>query len=319
MLEIKIDSKNSGQRIDKLVRKVLPEASLSFIYKLFRKKDVKVNKHWVDINYILQDGENVQIYVTDSQLESFQKDENLCKTSTFSHQIVYEDENILVVNKPKNLLVHGDEKDKKHTLSNDVLNYLYAKGEYQPKSGFAPGPAHRIDRNTSGIVVFGKKIEVLQQLLTLFKEKDDIKKTYLALVKGRVFDAGKIDAKLEKNESKNIVFVSKSQNAKTALTLFEPQEVYKDSTLLKVNILTGRTHQIRVHMSYIGHPIVGDKKYGDIEFNKKFNALYGIENQFLHAYSLKFGQIDGILSYLSNKEFTAKLDQKLDNILKKLK
>ena len=318
MLEIKIDNRNSNQRIDKLVRKVLPGASLSFIYKIFRKKDVKVNKHWVDINYILNVGETVQIYVTDAQVESFQKDENLCKTSTFLHQIIYEDENILIVNKPKNLLVHGDEKDKKRTLTNDVLNYLYAKGEYIPNSGFTPGPAHRIDRNTSGIVIFGKKIEVLQQLLDLFKEKDSIKKTYLALVKGRIYENGKIDAKLEKNEAKNMVFVSKSQNAKTAITLFEPQKVFKDSTLVKVNILTGRTHQIRVHMSYIGHPVAGDKKYGDIEYNRKLNSLFGLESQFLHAYSIKFGEINGVLSYLSNKEFTAKLDQKLDNILRNL-
>ena len=318
MLEIKIDTKNSNQRIDKLVRKVLPNASLSFIYKLFRKKDVKVNKHWVDINYILNEGETVQIYVTDAQIESFQKDESLNKTFTFPHKIIYEDDNILIVNKPKNLLVHGDEKDKKRTLANDVLNYLYSKGEYVPNSGFAPGPAHRIDRNTSGIVVFGKKIEVLQQLLDLFKEKDQIKKTYLALVKGKVTEKGRIDAKLEKNEAKNQVFVSKSINAKTAITLFEPYKIYKDTTLLKVNILTGRTHQIRVHMSYIGHPIVGDKKYGDIDFNKKYNSLFGIDNQFLHASSIKFGELDGVLSYLSNKEFTAKLDEKLDIILKKI-
>ena len=318
MLEIKIDSRNSNQRIDKLVRKVLPNASLSFIYKLFRKKDVKVNKHWVDINYILKEDETVQIYVTDSQLESFKKDENLCKTSIFSHKIIFEDENILIVNKPKNLLVHGDEKDKKHTLSNDVLNYLYQKGEYSPNAGFVPGPAHRIDRNTSGIVIFGKKIEVLQQLLNLFKEKDQITKTYLALVKGKVFDSGKIEAKLEKNEEKNMVFVSKSGNAKTAITLFEPYKNFKDTTLLKVKILTGRTHQIRVHMSYIGHPIIGDKKYGDVDFNKKYNSLYEIDNQFLHAYSITFGQIDGILSYLSGREFVATLDQKQENILKKL-
>ena len=318
MLEIKIDNHNSNQRIDKLVRKVLPGASLSFIYKIFRKKDVKVNKHWVSIDYILNEGETVQIYVTDSQLDSFKKDENLCKTSIFLHEIIYEDENILIVNKPKNLLVHGDEKDKKHTLANDVLNYLYSKGEYVPNSGFTPGPAHRIDRNTSGVVIFGKKIEVLQQLLNLFKEKEVIKKTYLALVKGKINVGGRIDSKLEKNEAKNMVFVSKSINAKSAITLYEPQKMYKDSTLVKVNILTGRTHQIRVHMSSIGHPVAGDKKYGDFDYNKKFSSLFGLDSQFLHAHSIKFGEVSGVLSYLSNREFTAKLDQKLDNILKKL-
>ena len=297
MVEKKIDSRNSNQRIDKFVRKILPGASLSFIYKLFRKKDVKVNKHWVDINYILKEGENVQIYVTDEQLKSFQNDENLCKTSIFSHEIIYEDENILVVNKPKNLLVHGDNKDKKHTLANDVLNYLYSKGEYIPNSGFTPGPAHRIDRNTSGIVVFGKNIQVLQCLLDLFKEKDSLTKEYLALVKGEIKESGTVDAKLEKNEQKNMVFVSKGPNAKTAITVYEPYKQLKDYTLLKVKILTGRTHQIRVHMKYIKHPIVGDAKYGDIATNKVFNTQYGLDSQFLHAHSIQFGEIEGILSY----------------------
>ena len=319
MIEKNIDSRNSNQRIDKFVRKVLPGASLSFIYKLFRKKDVKVNKHWVDINYILNEGETVQIYVTDKQLEEFQENQNLCRTSIFSHEIIFEDENILVVNKPKNLLVHGDSKDKKRTLHNDVLNYLYSKGEYIPNSGFTPGPAHRIDRNTSGIVIFGKKIEVLQQLLNFFKEKDQISKEYLALIKGKISTAGEINAKLEKNEEKNMVFVSKSLNAKTAITQYEPYKIFEDTSLVKVKILTGRTHQIRVHFSHIKHPVIGDKKYGDFELNKKFEKNFELDSQFLHAYKITFGEIDGVLSYLSNKEFIASLDAKLDKVLKKLR
>ena len=181
MKKITISSKEANQRVDKYVKKYLNEATLSFIYKLFRKKDVKINGHWVKENYIIKEGEELSIYVTDSQLEEFSKPKEIEKVS-LNHEIVYEDENILIVNKPRGLLVHGDEGEKKLTLSNEVINYLYFKGEYNPKDdhGFTPGPAHRLDRNTSGLVVFGKNLVSLQELEELFKEKEEIVKIILA-------------------------------------------------------------------------------------------------------------------------------------------
>ena len=151
MFEVIIDKKNENQRVDKFVRKVLKNAPLSFIYKLFRKKDVDDFKNKVNLKIV-----------------------------EFCHEIIYEDENILIINKPSGLLVHGDNKNKKETLTNDVLNYLYSKGEYDNDSYFTPAPAHRLDRNTSGIIIFGKNSAVLHDLMELLQDKSKIEKEYIA-------------------------------------------------------------------------------------------------------------------------------------------
>ncbi len=314
MLEVIIDKKNENQRVDKFVRKVLKNAPLSFIYKLFRKKDVKVNDKKIDIDYKLKENDVLKIYVSEQQLDDFKNKVNL-KIVEFCHEIIYEDDNILIINKPSGLLVHGDNKNKKETLTNDVLNYLYSKGEYDNDSYFAPAPAHRLDRNTSGIIIFGKNSAVLHDLMELLQDKSKIEKEYIALVAGNINKEGVIDAPLLKIEKLNKVVVSNDIGSKKAVTKYYPYKNLKDYTLLKVNLLTGRTHQIRVHLSYINHPIVGDKKYGDIKVNKIFEEKYGLDSQFLHAYSIKFNKIDGILSYLSNKKFCANLSKKEHNII----
>ena len=316
MILLKITLKDANQRVDKYVKKYLNEAPLSFIYKLFRKKDVKINKHWVKENYILQEGDELAIYISDQQLEEFNKPKEIEKVN-LNHPIIYEDENILIVDKPRGLLVHGDENEKVVTLANEVINYLYFKGEYDPKEkGFIPAPAHRLDRNTSGMVVFAKNLISLQILEELFKNKDNIDKEYLALVKGRVDQKLEIDSPLLKDEKTGTVRISKY--GKSALTFLEKVKFYGDFTLVKVRILTGRTHQIRVHLASLDHPVIGDSKYGDFKINKMFKDLYGFENQFLHAYKLKFKNIDSKLSYLSNKEFISPLPSELDKLLKKI-
>lgn len=317
MILLKITSKDANQRVDKYVKKYLNEAPLSFIYKLFRKKDVKINKHWVKENYILQEGDELSIYVSDQQLQDFNKPKEVTK-SDLKHPIIYEDDNILIVNKPRGLLVHGDENEKVVTLSNEVINYLYFKGEYNPNDkGFTPAPAHRLDRNTSGLVVFAKNLISLQELEELFKNKDNIEKEYLALVKGKIDHKIEIDAPLLKDENSGTVRVSK--NGKNALTIVNKFKNYGDFSLVKVVILTGRTHQIRVHLASIDHPVIGDAKYGDFKLNKEFKDLYGFENQFLHAHCLSFGKLSGHLSYLSNKKFTCELPASEQKVLTKLK
>lgn len=317
MILLKITSKDANQRVDKYVKKYLNEAPLSFIYKLFRKKDVKINKHWVKENYIIQDGDELAIYITDAQLEEFNKSKE-AKKADLNHPIVYEDENILIVDKPRGLLVHGDQNEKSITLANEVINYLYYKDEYNPKDkGFTPAPAHRLDRNTSGLVVFAKNLESLQILEDLFKEKENIEKEYLALVKGRIDSKLAIDYPLLKDEKTGVVKVSK--NGKSALTIVTKEKEYGDFSLVKVQILTGRTHQIRVHLSSVGHPVIGDSKYGDFKLNKEFKDLYNFENQFLHAYKLTFKNIEGRLSYLTNKTFKAELPKEEKQLLEKIK
>lgn len=302
MRKIVISSKEANQRVDKYVKKYLNAAPLSFVYKLFRKKDVKINGHWVKENYILSEGEELTLYVTDEQIEEFNKPKAIEKV-TLNHQIVFEDENILIVNKPRGLLVHGDEGEKKLTLANEVINYLYFKGEYDPKNdhGFIPAPAHRLDRNTSGLVCFAKNLVSLQELEDLFKEKEEITKEYKALVVGKLAGEKHIDAPLKKDEKSGLVRVAK--DGKNAETIVKSIGIYGNFTLLNVQILTGRTHQIRVHLSSIGYPVVGDSKYGDFKVNKEIKDKYKFENQFLTAYKLSFKKIKGHLSYLSGKSF----------------
>lgn len=313
-----ITENEASQRIDKFLKRMLKDAPISFIYKMFRQKDVKVNGKKASIDYITKAGDEVDIYIKPALLEQFHK-EALLRPVKADFEIIYEDENILVINKPKGLLVHGDEGEKRITLQNMVLNYLKEKREWDPNSldGFIPSPAHRLDRNTSGIVLFGKNLPTLQQLLELFRTREQIEKKYTLLVRGNVSENGKIDYALAKDSDKKIVrVVPVSKGGKPALTLYKRIKNYPFGyALVEAELMTGRTHQLRVHFASIGHPIVGDGKYGDFQVNEMFERMYGLKNQFLHASYFKFKKLDGKLSYLSDKEFTSPLPEKEQKIL----
>ena len=318
MREFIINSSENGLTLEKYVFKVLKTAPMSFIYKLFRKKDIKVNGHHQDKKYRLETNDVVAVYITEQQFDEFLKDKELIPNTKIKDWIVYEDDNVLFVNKPKGLLV---QKSSPHDESLDqyVIEYLMATNQYDPhkEKGFVPGPAHRLDRNTSGLVVFGKNHEALTLLFELFKNHDLINKHYLALVVGQVEkEKDTIDVPLSKDEETNTVKVAK--NGKSAKTVYKLVKTYDKYSLLDVTLLTGRTHQIRVHMAYINHPIVGDSKYGDFDTNRLFKQEYHFSSQFLHAYKMGFGDLPAPLTNLSRKEFVAEPREDIAEILTKL-
>ena len=313
MKSINVSSSDQGQRIDKYIRKYLNNAPLSFIYKLFRKKDIKVNGKKVDINYIIKENDLIEIYIKDDLLNDFNKPKQI-EIEKINLDIIYEDENILIINKDQNILIHeGEENKKANTLNNMILNYLLSKNEYSPSNLYTPSCVHRLDRNTSGLVIASKNLESSKILLDAFKNKDNLEKYYIALVKGKTKNEETINKRLLKNEKEKIVTVD--NKGLEAITKYTSNDNY---SLIKVNLLTGRTHQIRVHMSSINHPVINDEKYGDYKTNKEFNEKFNYKYQFLHSHIIKFKKLEGKLSYLSNKMFIAPLKSKQKEILKHL-
>ncbi len=312
-----VSGSESGQTLEKYIRKVLKDAPLSFIYKLFRKKDIKVNGHWEKEKYIISEGEEISVYITDSQLEEFVKKTKEHELVNISSWIVYEDKNILIINKPRGVIVQKDDGETT-PLDEMVISYLINKGEYDPNKdlGYTPAPSHRLDRNTAGLVVFGKNISTLRYLSKIMQDKSLIEKKYLALVVGELNGNGEINFPLEKNSKNGRVRVT--ENGKPAITKYQSVRVLDGFSLLEVSLLTGRTHQIRVHLASINHPVVGDSKYGDYQVNKDIESKFGFKNQFLVSYKLKFNKLDEPLKYLSGKSFEIDLPKEMKDLLLKL-
>ena len=223
--------------------------------------------------------------------------------------IIYEDENLVIINKPRGLLLQQDGDPSHLSLDNLVSKYLNKVAM----------PVHRLDKDTSGLCIFAKNNKAADEMGKIFNDHSQIEKHYLTLVAGQITEDGVVDAPLRKSfERKKIVVAPLKSGAKSAITKYHPIKNFKDYTLLDISLLTGRTHQIRAHMSYIRHHVVGDIKYGDYKINNFFKREFGFENQFLHAYKVVFLDIKGPLNYLKNKEFSCNLPLELEKILKKL-
>lgn len=223
--------------------------------------------------------------------------------------VIYEDDSFVIVNKPRGLLLQQDGDSSYSSLDILISKYL----------GKTAMPVHRLDKDTSGICVFAKNNKAADEMGKIFNDHTQIEKHYLTLVSGQINEDGVVDAPLRKSfERKKMVVAPIKSGAKPAITKYHPIKNFKDYTLLDISLLTGRTHQIRAHMSYIRHHVVGDIKYGDYKINNVFKREFDFENQFLHAYKLKFLDIKGTFNYLKNKEFSCNLPQKLEEILKKL-
>ena len=226
-----------------------------------------------------------------------------------NESIIYEDDNLLIVDKPRGLLLQQDGDDNHESLDKYVGDYLKTTAM----------PVHRLDKDTSGLCVFAKNKKAADEMGKIFNDHTQIEKHYLTLVNGTIEEDGVVDAPLRKSfERKKMIVAPIKSGAKQAITKYHPVERFSGYTLLDISLLTGRTHQIRAHMSYIRHHVVGDIKYGDYKVNNEFKRLYGFENQFLHAYKIKFLDIKGPLNYLKNKEFSVELPSELQEILKNL-
>ena len=281
------------------------------MYKLVRTKKIKVNRKRTEHTYFLCEGDTVELFIKEEFFSAPSESSALSLTPRID--ILYEDENIMLVDKRAGMIVHSDDKESTNTLISHICAYLYQKGEYDPakENSFAPSLCNRIDRNTGGIVIAAKNAAALRIMNEKIKNRE-MKKKYLAAVHG-TFDkkSGELTGFLVKDQKTNTVKVFKdkprSSDAKNIITRYRVIAEKKGLSLLEVDLVTGRTHQIRAHMASIGHPLLGDGKYGVNRDDKKIGYKY----QALYSYSLEFlfkGD-SGELSYLNERKFEISEDK----------
>ena len=255
-------------------------------------------------NYALELGDEIEVRYLQSKKETnTSKEVNFIKVNSGSMKITFEDDNILVVEKWPGVLVHPDQKGAEPSLTDYVLSYLNDKGDYLPEKEltFTPAPCNRLDRNTSGAVIFGKNFEALREMNEMIRE-GQVKKYYNALVTGRIKD-GMYTGYISKNENENISKVYDKEMPNTKKIAMEVKTIQSNGafSFLEIDLITGRSHQIRTHLSHLRHPIVGDTKYGDRNINSFFDNKFGLNYQFLYAYKLIIKGGEGKLAYLKNK------------------
>nr|MDD3720047.1 RluA family pseudouridine synthase [Candidatus Gracilibacteria bacterium] len=323
-----IQENDANQRLDKFLKKLFPLATRGLLYKLNRTNKVKVNKKKEDNEYKLKIGDEIRIFLQDEDFVKLSKSSPNSKIPTNvkgiemkklnKKDIVFEDAGLLVINKNPGVNVHpGDHKTKEISLIDQVQDYL---GDKLNSLTFRPSLAHRIDRDTSGIVVIAKKKDILTRLVEDFKSHKNIKKFYLAVVSGVLKEKeGIINKKIERIiDAKNENKVKISNEGQSAIThykvLREFQYVNEKFSLLEIEIKTGRMHQIRVHLENLGHPIIGDKTYGNKSLNHYLSKELGVNRQFLHASRIEF------TNYGSGKKITleAKLKDDMNDFFSKM-
>lgn len=316
MREIIIDKNENEQRLDRFLKKYLAEAPQGFVYKMLRKKNIKVNDAKAQPETTIYEGDRIQLYLSEETIDKFiAKKEEI--RSKLIPNIIYEDENIILINKPVGVLSHGASKEFEENIVDSMISYLIKKGDFVPRvqKTFTPSICNRLDRNTSGIIIGSKNYQSLKAINEAIKS-GMVRRFYKTIVKGNIKNEFTAEGYLSKDEEKNRVTVHEDdeEGSKKITTVIKPLKNKNGYSLLEIELITGRTHQIRGHLSSLGYPVIGDRKYGNREINKKFNERYSLDNQWLHGYKIEFHGLHDELEYLNGKIFIGDLTGKASEI-----
>lgn len=310
MQQILIGENEAGQRMDKFLMKFMPLAPASFFYKMLRKKNITLNGKKAEGKEKLASGDKISFYLADETISSFQKQQDSVKeyeeayTQLKGIEVVYEDEHIVVLNKPEGILSQkADQSDL--SLNEWMIGYLLSCGSLSAEqlSTYKPSVCNRLDRNTEGLVIGAKSLAGSQEMNRLISQRQ-IRKFYRMFVKGRVEKEETLEGFLVKEEKNNTVHLVKDADAQKGnfiKTRYYPVAYYPDRTLVEAELITGRSHQIRIHMAGTDHPLLGDYKYGDRKWNDGYKRRYGICTQLLYACRLEFPEMSAPFEKLNRK------------------
>lgn len=319
MREVVVSERDAGQRLDKYLQKILAKAPKGFLYKMLRKKNITLNGKKAAGGEKLQPGDAIRLFLSEETLEKFAPDAQAAqkRQKDLRPKVVYEDDQALLLNKPAGMLSQKSAA-RDYSLTEWLRDYLDGEGFGQNSPGFSPGVCNRLDRNTSGIVAAGKSVRAQQQLAELFKNRS-LGKYYLCPVQGALKEPGRLKGYLKKSEKDNkaILCGEKEAGASYIETAYRPLGDNGRLTLLEVELCTGKTHQIRAHLAGLGHPLVGDAKYGGAQWARVCERRWGIRCQLLHAWRLETPACDGALKALSCQAFYAELPEPFWDFLQK--
>lgn len=320
MREIIVGRDDNDQRVDRFLKKYLDKANSGFIYKMIRKKNIVLNGAKIKPEDMVYEGDVIKLFLSEETIEKFMSDREHKVVET-NLDIIYEDEHIIVINKPVGMLSHSIKAmGFEENVVDSMVSYLIERGEYVPRiqKTFTPSISNRLDRNTSGIIIGAKSYEALKGINASMRERK-ISKYYLTIVGGKVSGHFTSTAQLNKNENRNRVQInSNAEDEKEIITVVNSLKANNSYSYLEIELITGRTHQIRAHLAHLGNPVIGDRKYGNPRTNDTLRRKYGLRDQLLHSNRMVLDGLEGDLEYLNGKEFIADLPEQFMKIKKEL-